>query len=325
MKLLAKILGGLLAVVVLLVAVFVIMVNRNWDRTFDVPEVALAATTDSATIAYGRYLVYGPAHCADCHAAPDRVSEIALGNYPALVGGYALEMPLGNFVAPNITPDEETGIGRLTDGQIARMLRHNVRGNGRAAVPFMAFESMSDEDIVAILSFLRAQEPVRNEVPDHDLSFMGKAVLAFLIKPTAADEAPPTHTPPPGPTVERGAYLANNVANCVGCHTDRDLRSGAFIGPRYAGGMPMEDLYDPSIVYISPNLTPDPETGHIAGWSEDHFVARFRAGRVFEGTHMPWIGFGMMSDDDLRAIYRYLMSLEPVQKDTGPIMLRTGG
>jgi mono/diheme cytochrome c family protein len=128
------------------------------------------------------------------------------------------------------------------------------------------------------------------------------------------------HTPAEAPTAERGEYLANRVANCAGCHPQRNLLDGSYTGPRFSGGGVIPRETDPSQVYVTPNLTPDSATGHIYRWSEDQFVARFRAGRVFEDTHMPWAAFGKMSDTDLRAIYRYLRSLAPVTNPTGALI-----
>jgi mono/diheme cytochrome c family protein len=310
-------LGALLSLFVL---GLVSAVQMRWDRTFDVPYPELHASTDSATIAYGRYLVYGPAHCADCHRSVESGSLMAAGSFDPLVGGTPFVLPIGTIYTPNITMDDETGIGRFTDPEIARMLRHNVRRDGQATIPFMAFESMSDEDIVAILSFLRSQEAIRHEVPASSYNLMGKGVKAFLLEPTFAAETPPISSPPAGPTIERGAYIANNVANCAGCHTNRDMATGAAIGPLFAGGFEMVDEEDPTRTFITPNLTSDPETGYMANWTEEAFTARFRAGKVYPGSHMPWYGYAMMSDDDIVALYRYLMSLDPVRNDVAPIV-----
>lgn len=73
------------------------------------------------------------------------------------------------------------------------------------------------------------------------------------------------------------------------------------------------------MVYVTPNITPDPETGIMFGWTEDAFVHRFLAGRVYADSPMPWAAYARMTDEDLRAIYAYLMSLEPVRNDIGPI------
>ena len=71
---------------------------------------------------------------------------------------------------------------------------------------------------------------------------------------------------------------------------------------------------------VTPNLTPDWATGHIVNWTEERFIARFRQGRLIPGSPMPWSSYALMNDDDLRSIYRYLMSLAPVRHDVGLIV-----
>ncbi|MGH7470616.1 MAG: c-type cytochrome [Longimicrobiales bacterium] len=198
------------------------------------------------------------------------------------------------------------------------MLRYNVRPHGRAAVPFMQFERLSDEDIVAILSFLRALPPAVNDVPRHDLSLMGKAVVSFVIKPNPLDNKAPKTAPAIAPTVERGEYLVNSVAECAGCHTLRDLRSGAVIGPHLGGGFEYPADADPSILFTPPNLTSDP-TGMAGRLTEDQFVARFRQGRLIKESIMPWEAFLEMSEDDVRAIYRYIKSVPAVRNEVVPM------
>jgi mono/diheme cytochrome c family protein len=291
-------------------------VQLRWDRTFDAPTTNLKASTDSGVIARGRYLAHGPAHCADCHTPPDLLERRLAGEQLPLAGGYEFEIPPGKFRAPNITPDQETGIGRYSDEQIARMIRYGVRHDGRAAIPFMEFQKLADEDVVALISFLRAQTAVRNDVPDHDINFMGRAIMAFLIKPPALQGTPPVQAPS-GVTEERGGYLARGVADCVGCHTKRSMLDGSYTGPDFAGGTAMDDETKNGGKFVPPNLTPDAGTGYITKWTEDQFVARFQAGRVYKGSPMPWDAFKAMSEDDLRALYRYLRSLPAVKNDPG--------
>lgn len=245
---------------------------------------------------------------------------IDAGERLPLTGGYEWVTPMGTLRSPNITPDAETGIGRYTDGQLARMLRHNVRPDGRGTLPFMEFNNMSDEDVVAVISFLRAQEGIHRRVPDHEPNLLGRAIMTFQAHPRPPAGTPPARSPDAEPSIDRGAYLANAVASCAGCHTERNMLDGSYIGPRFAGGAVMELDDDPNRFFVTPNLTPDPQTGHIAQWSEDAFVARFRVGKVIKESHMPWGSFALMSDTDLRAIYRYLMSLEPVENQTGPLL-----
>ncbi|PYO88039.1 MAG: cytochrome C, partial [Gemmatimonadetes bacterium] len=157
--------------------------------------------------------------------------------------------------------------------------------------------------------FLRSQPPVRNPVPDHDLNLMGKAVMAFAIKPVGPSGTPPAESPPAGPTLERGAYLVTAVANCAGCHTQRSMVTGAYTGPRLAGGSPMEAADNAHTKLVPPDITANPGTGRAAVWTEDEFVARFRAGVRIPGSPMPWQAFRRITDADVRAIYRYLQSI----------------
>jgi mono/diheme cytochrome c family protein len=204
------------------------------------------------------------------------------------------------------------------------MLRYGVRHDGRAAIPFMNYHDLSDADLTALISFLRAQPPVAHAVPAHDINLLGKAVLAFVIKPIGPTGTPPSESPPVGATVARGAYLVGAVAECADCHTQRSMTDGHFTGPRLAGGSEMPAEGAPDLLLVAPNLTPDPETGRIATWTEAQFVARFRQGGLIPGTIMPWNAFARMTDDDLRAIYRYLRTVPAVRQETGPSVRRKG-
>ncbi|HXE84224.1 MAG TPA: cytochrome c [Gemmatimonadales bacterium] len=285
--------------IVALVAIVVATVAARWDRTFDVPTPELKASSDPAVIARGRYLAYGPAHCSDCHAGLESRAVLAQGGTPPLSGGMVFDIPPGVIRVPNITPDSATGIGTLTDGQIARMIRYGVRHDGRAALPFMEFNNMNDSDIVAVMSFLRSQAPASHAVEPTDLNWMGKAVTAFMLEPL---------TPAATPVANRGEYIVDALANCAGCHTQRSMVSGAFTGPRLRGGIPMESSRNAAIKLTPPDLTGNPG-GRTAMWTEDEFVARFHAGERIPGSPMPWQAFGRMSEEDVRSIYRYLKSV----------------
>ena len=313
MRILRWIAGLLIAVI----AVLFLTIQFRWKRTFDAPTPDLKATTDSATIERGRYLAYSAAGCAYCHLPKADWKRLDAGEQPPLSGNHVFPLPFGELHSPNLTPDATTGIGRRTDGEIARLLRHGVRADNRAAFPFMEFQHLSDADVIALLSFLRSQPPVANEVPDMQYNLMGKALMSFAIAPTSAPAPPPSESPV-GPSVERGEYLANYVSSCVACHTNRG-NTGNFIGPRFAGGQVMDIEDDPGHVYVTPNLTPDPTTGHIYSWSEDDFVARFRKGQIRPVALMPWGAFTRMTEDDVRSIYRYLRRLPPSVNATGEI------
>ena len=303
----ARWMAGTLAVLIGGVAVAVI---AREDRKFDAPPVAAHVSRDPQVIARGHYLAFGPAHCVECHGAPDRRGELGGGQAIPLSGGQQLKLPVGVFRPGNITPDAQTGIRRYSDADIARMLRYGIRPDGRAVLPFMAFGDMAQDDLDAIISFLRAQEPVRHEVAPSAPNALGRVVKAFLISPKGPTR-PVRPSVPPSPTAEYGDYLTHSVANCVGCHTKVDLRTGAATGAPFAGGTKIEG-------FVTPNLTPDPRWGWIASWPEEVFVARMHMGRQRAGSPMPWDGFRSMSDDDLRAIFRYLRTVPPAPGGPDP-------
>ena len=312
---------------VLIVVGFVLLVAFKQNTTYDAPYPNIMASTDSAVIARGEYLVYGPAHCAHCHAPLSMLERVEAGEKVPLSGGFTFELPIAKLHVPNLTPDDETGIGKLTDGQIARALRFGIDRHGKAIIDIMPFYDLSDEDLTAIISYLRTQEPVRNAIPASEWNTLGKVVKAFFIKPMGDEIVP--EAPKQEATVEYGNYLSSSIANCRGCHTDRDMMTGAFIGPEYAGNFKMEvfDMDNGKIMpgkhLVSQNLTPDPETGRIVDWTQEQFIQRFRIGGVIPGSPMPWGPFSRMSDTELIALYKFLRTLEPVNYPT-PLGIQEG-
>ena len=282
-------------------------------RTVNAPYPNIHASLDPAVIERGRYLVEGPAHCGECHGALEPRAVSRKGR--PLIGGYEFELPVGTFRVPNITPDPETGIGRIKDEELARMIRFGVKPDGHAALPFMPYADLCDDDLTAIISYLRAQKPVKHRVPSHDVNPLGRIVQAYVLEPKGPS-APPRKSFTPEATAAYGAYLTHNVGNCVMCHTKVDMRTGAFAGPVFGGGAVHDAVNNPQRQFITPNLTPDPRHGWLQGWTEDAFVARFQAGRVHDDSPMPWESFQVMTDTDLRAMYRYFQTLPPAA--TGP-------
>jgi mono/diheme cytochrome c family protein len=314
MKKLAKFLLWTGLAIVLVIGILIGYVHLTWNKTFEAPYPDIKATSDPVMIERGKYLVYGWSHCAACHVPADKVRDIDNGLEMPLMGGWdETIVGFGTFRAPNLTPDPETGIGKLTDAEIARAVRYGVKHDGKLLPPFMEFQGLSDEDLTAIISFLRSQEPVKNKVEPSELSFVIKAVMAFgLMKPVGPKSTPPKSVEQ-DTTLEYGRYLANNVGNCLGCHVKID-QTGNKVNQDFAGG----GIFPPSAFskgygFVSPNLTPDKKTGAIAAWSEQQFVDRFQGGRLYEGSPMPWGMFSRVSENDLKAIYRYLHSLDPVE------------
>jgi mono/diheme cytochrome c family protein len=319
MKRVAKWAGVALVGVVLVVAGLVGFVQVTWSVDHpDTPFPDVRASSDPEVIARGEYLVHAVGHCSACHMPYENIEARILDTSAPLIGGYVLEAgPFGTFTAANLTP-HATGIGGMSDGELARVIRHGIDRDGKL-VPMMRFAvgSMSDEDLAAVISWLRAQEPVAAERAGPKYGILAKA-LSGRFTPNPG-EAPP-FVPEGGISVERGRYLAGGPAFCSGCHSPLDPMAGfAPAGPPFSGAAaPDPDPTNKGWEIMAPNLTPHAATGRIAGWTEDQFVARFRAGRSIHSSPMPWEGYQLMTEDDLRSVYRFLMSLDPVEHDTGP-------
>ena len=325
MKTLFRVLKWALGIFAALILLFVSYVLLSHNKTFDAPYPDIQASSDPAVIERGKEIALGPAHCAHCHAPVSEYAKVEAGEEVPLSGGFDFVMPFGTLYAPNITSHEETGIGKLTDKEIARALRYGVGHDGRALFDFMPFYDLTDEDLTAVISWLRTQPAVDNKRPTHEYNFVGKALKTFVFKPMGDGEIP--DAPPRSESAEYGKYLVNSVANCRGCHSPRDLMTGAYTGPEYSGGLQFEVVGPEGIIkgkhLVTPNLTPDSETGIMADWSREAFIARIRAGNRVPGTPMPWGPFSRMSEGDLTAIYNYLSSLDPVRNEV-PVGIQEG-
>jgi mono/diheme cytochrome c family protein len=312
----------------------VVYVQLNWNKTYDIAYPDLQVSTDSTVIERGKYLVHGPAHCSNCHvgSVAEMIAADAGENIP-LKGGVEFPLgPIGTLYTRNLTPDPTTGIGRYSDGEMFRMMRHAVKPDGKATLSvLMPFWDMADEDLVAIVSFLRSMEPVKNEVKENDWTFMGKLVrvIASSFQPIE-QPSPPSYAPPMAATIERGEYLSRYVANCVGCHTNRDPMTFEATGPEYGGGMefePYSELHlavgkDPELWMRTPNITPHPNSALSKFKTVEEWKARFHQGRIIKISPMHWGPFSRMTDEDLEALYLYLTSLEPQDYDPGELMFK---
>lgn len=262
----------------------------------------------AARVARGEYLVNGILQCFICHSerdwsqpgAPPVDGEIGAGHVWRDDGLYRL-------VAPNLTPDDETGIGRWSDDALARAIREGVGHDGRALSPAMwyrSFRDLSDEDLAAVIVYLRSLEPIRNPLPPTLLS--DEEAASFAPIPRRLDA--PVVAPDAGNILEYGRYLAG-LADCSGCHT-------AWSSPRIPGelgGGNSIELFGKSA--FSTNIT-----RHASGlaYSAETFAFVMRTGKA--GTlHglMPWVAFQNLSDADLNAIYAALTTAYPVAHYVG--------
>jgi mono/diheme cytochrome c family protein len=254
--------------------------------------------------------VRNQAVCGHCHAAQPQNTDGPLS------GGFAFrDWRLGTVRAANITPDAETGIGGWTDAEVVRAMRTGEGLDGQILAPVMPYEwfhEMSDRDALAVVRYLKSQKPVRHAVRNSTNLFFAVAQVLVLKPITNPEHIKNVHR---GPTAEYGRYLANHVALCADCHTprhglmntpDRDLLFAGTAHP--PKGFPANPA----------NITPDSATG-IGRWSEQDFLRTLRTGVDPEGdslhAFMPWRQFRRMTDDDLRAIYRYLRTVPAITSE----------
>lgn len=282
------------------------------------PAAAVRVQATAERIERGRYLFHHLADCAGCHSPRDP-AKFAMMPDPARTGaGFVFPEELGfpgRVVAPNITPDPETGIGGWTDGERIRAIREGVSRDGRALfafMPFRQFSRLSDEDIFSLVAYMNSLPPVRNPLPRTSLKFPVNLFNRFEPEPVLSPPQPPAASD----RIRYGELLAGMA--CLECHTVLDGGRPAR-GREFAGG---HEFAVGQFVVRSANLTPDAETG-IGRWTEERFLRKFQdygnlayesAPRSVQAnfTVMPWFGFAHMREDDLRAIYAYLRTLQPV-------------
>lgn len=268
----------------------------------------------------GRYLFHSVADCAGCHS-PRNPEKFGMMPTPEGTGsGFEFPKDLGfpgRVVAPNITPDPETGLGKWTDGEKIRAIREGISKDGRALFPFMPyphFATMSDDDLYSIVAYMNSLAPVKRTMPRTELDFPVKYMIKFAPKPVTAKVSAPDRAD----KVKYGEYLVR-MADCIECHSQID-KGDIVKGTEFAGG---HEFPVGNLLVRSANITPDEETG-LGKWSEDRFVKKFKgyANMTYENaprttqanfTVMPWYGFSQMSDEDLKAIYAYLRTLPAIR------------
>ena len=262
-----------------------------------------------ARLERGRYIVEGPAHCFQCHSEVDWETPGAQPKQGKKGAGTIFaEAGMEWLVAPNITPDRETGAGNWTDEQFARAIREGIGHDGRRLfpmMPYMNFREMSDEDLASVVVYIRSINPVRNVVP--------KTALPDVLKDSLPPHQPITQRVP-GPDmsnpVARGKYLVM-LGNCMSCHTPMNKQGQPLQQLAFAGGLPFKGPWGE---VSSANITPD--ASGISYYDEAMFVKTLRTGQVGArklSSLMPWGYFRNMTDEDLKAIFAYLQTVTPVQ------------
>jgi hypothetical protein len=302
-----------ISILVLLIITAAVYISVALPNVGPAPEGYTIEITDEK-VEHGRYLAYHVMMCMDCHAQRD-FSTFSGPPIPFTIGAggerfdHSMGFP-GVFISKNITP---YGIGDWTDGELFRVITAGVAKDGEPLFPVMPYESygkLDSADIEAVIAFLRTLEPVETNHPDSKADFPFNLIMRTLPK-----KANLSKKPDPSDQVAYGKYLVTAGA-CGDCHTK--FEGGGFTGEWLAGGRSFEF---PDGILTSSNLTP--HSSGLANWSEEIFVERFqsyqhhdRLHKVAEGdmqTIMPWAMYAGMKEEDLKAIYAFLHTLDPVE------------
>ncbi|MGH7580104.1 MAG: c-type cytochrome [Gemmatimonadales bacterium] len=276
-----RILAGFVLLVLLAVAAVYAISSRHISRTYDFPDSPVRGATDSASLARGRHLVEAVSKCGECHGAD--------------LGGKVLvdAAAMGRFVGPNITTGQG-GLGDYSDADFERALRHGVGRGGRPLLfmPSEAFTRLSDDDLAAIIGYIRTLPPVDREMPASRVGPVARALYLGgnfpLLPVTLIDHTPNRVVPPAGATVEYGEYLAT-IGGCRACH-----------------GLALAGDANPD--------APDITVGRLGSWTEEDFFRSLRQGKrpdgsVIDPEKMPWVRSGQMTDEEIRAVWLWMRSV----------------
>ncbi len=291
LKWIGIILGGLVALLALGLVVLYVIGGAKANKKYEVPVETVSIPTDAKAVQRGKHIA--TIHiCTRCH------TENLGGEISFVVPGM-LSIP-----TPNLTSGAGGVGGFYTDEDWVRAIRHGVGHDGRALfiMPSKTFHYLNDQDLGALIAYLKSMPSVDNELPGRRIEPLGRLMMAAgMFPPLPVDQidhtSPPPAGPKPGVTVAYGQYLSSTCTECHGANLN-----GAPFGP-------------PGKQVPTPNLTPG---GELAAWSEDDFFTTMRTGLTPSGhqldEEMPWKYYGQMTDDELRPLWMYLQSLPALEQ-----------
>jgi mono/diheme cytochrome c family protein len=264
---------------------------------------ARAAQPDPALIAHGKYLTTA-GDCAACHTAP---------NGPQFAGGLYMDTPFGQIATPNITPDKDTGIGKITDDQFYRVFHEGIGMDGEHLYPVMPFPwytKVTRDDVMAIKAYLFSLAPIHAPHLPNRLEFPFN-IRAALVGWDLVFLKDGTFKPNPAvsPQINRGAYLVQGLGHCGECHNGNNMLGDTAMAESLQGG-PIDKWYAPNITssktegigkYSNAQLFQYLKTGSAPGMG-------VVIGPMAQTMHE---SLAKLTDDDLHDIVLYLKSTPP--------------
>lgn len=304
-----KIIGYLLGTLVILLLLGFLFINIKGIPSYEVANFEYEIVSTPESLARGKKLT--STLCAGCHRNPETGKLTGTRMYDA-------PAEFGKIYSQNITQDKTYGIGDWTNAEIVYLLRTGILKDGKYAPPYMAkLPNMADEDINAIMAFLRSDDPLvaADSTPDQpcEPSFLTKFLSNVAFKPFDM----PTKSiplPDPGNKLELGKYLAVNL-ECFSCHS-ADFKTNNFLTAELSAGYfggGNKTLNHAGQVVPTANLTPDMETG-IGSWTEAKFTKALISGQI-EGEsalQYPMVPYVLLSNREASAIYAYLKTIPPI-------------
>jgi len=251
-------------------------------------------------------LIFTAGGCTSCHAAPSAEGEDKL----LLSGGLRIESDFGTFLAPNISPHPQAGIGGWTEAQFVTAMRKGTSPDGRhyyPAFPYTSYARMTDADLLDLFAYVKTLPQSDVASQPHELGFpftvnrgIGLWKMLFL-------DPSPVLAAADDPLVARGRYLVEGPAHCGECHTPRNAIGGLQYDAWLSGGP------NPDGEGRIPNITPAGlpwSAGDIAYYLESGFTPEFDSagGSMVEVIR----NTSQLPPEDREAIAAYLKAVPPV-------------
>ncbi len=269
------------------------------DVADDTVQLSQVKITDKDAIKRGEYVM----HMGDCVACHTR-------GYGKFAGGYKIGTPFGVITSSNITPDPETGIGKMTEREFFNALRQGIGSHGLLypAMPYPAYVNFSDKDLHDLWAYMSTVKPIKNKVDETAgmmfpfnirLAMAGWDMLFFKNHGLQEDKTQNAEW-------NRGKYLVEGPGHCTTCHSPRNLLGG-FKSGKYLYGANVGD-------WSAPDITGNMKTG--AGWMKHQDLVEYlktgsthdtvASGPMAEAIEY---SFQHLTDDDLNAIATYIKSI----------------
>lgn len=268
------------------------------------PKTKPATGAQEKLIKRGEYL----AKIGDCIACHTNMKE----GGQQFAGGLPIATPFGTFYSPNITPDEETGIGKWTEKDFIRALKEGRDPNGRnyfPVFPYVYFSKISDDDARALFAFLKSIPPIKKKnkpfpfpfnIPGARFSMWGWNLLFFF-----PDDEPFKYDPNKSKEWNRGKYIVDGLGHCSMCHTPLNV-FGAPKNRYYLTGSFIDGYWAPNITKFGLEASSRYEVADV--FEKDQLINQKGpvAGPMADVNHN---SLGYLTKQDQLAIATYLKTV----------------